>query len=118
MSEPDYSSWVKPVQWGKRWQLPNGHWLTSWEIELESLDATQLEAVAGAATDPEAGFTPHFTPHGAADLTVKVETVRRASEDDYFGMTYQLFRLIDARLGRIRFLQGSPREWWSIFRSG
>ncbi len=120
MPEPDYASWIKPRRWGKREQLPNGHWLTTWEIELESLDATQLEAVAAAATDLEAGFTPRLTPHGTADLTVKVETVRRATEDDYLGMTYQLLRLIDAQVGRVRVLQGSPREWWSPlpFRSG
>lgn len=118
MPEQDYTEWVKPVHWGKVEQQSNGHWLTTWEIELETLDGTRLEEVAEAATDPTAGFTPRFNPHGAGDLTVTIETTRWGMEVDYYGLTYQLFRLIDARLGRIRFLQGSPREWWSLFRSG
>lgn len=120
MPEPDYASWIKPVRWGKREQLSSGHWLTTWEIELESLDATHLEEVAAAVADPEVGFVAHLTLRGQAELVVTIETTRYRQGDDYSNRTYELFRLIDARVGRVHVLQGSPREWWSPFpfRSG
>jgi hypothetical protein len=117
MSEQDYASWVKPVHWGRLAQLPDGRWLTTWQIELEALDATQLQEVAAEAADPEAGFTARLAMQGRTDLVVTIVTRRWGMEVDYYGLTYRLFRLIDARVGRIRLLQGSPREWWSIFRS-
>jgi hypothetical protein len=111
-------TWLKPIQWGKLEQLPNGHWLTTWEIELETLDATLLAEVATAAADPDAGFTPRFIPQEQGNLVVTVETSRWGMEVDYYGLTYQLFRLIDSRVGRIRLIQGTPREWRNPFLSG
>lgn len=117
MPEPDYTaSMIKPVQWGKVAQLPGGHWQASWDIELETLDATRLEEVAEAATDAASGFTPRFTVYGETALLVTIETIRWSMEVEYYGLTYTMFRLIDARLGRISLLQGSPRDWWSPFR--
>lgn len=118
MPEHDYAAWLKPIRWGDLAQLPDGHWLTSWVIELESLDLTNLAEVAARATDPAAGFTPTLAPQGEANLLVTIETSRWGMEVDYYGLTYRLFTLIDSQLGRIRFIQGTPREWRNPFRSG
>ncbi|HEX6800616.1 MAG TPA: hypothetical protein VF116_23085 [Ktedonobacterales bacterium] len=112
-----WSGWPKPTRWGELTQLPNGHWRTTWQIALESLDATRVEDVAATATHRDAGFAVELTPHGQSDLMVTIDTSRWGQEVDYYGLTYELFRLIDSRLGRIRFIQGSPREWWSPFVS-
>ena len=117
MPEYDYAGWPKPTRWGELARLPDGHWLTSWKIELESLDLTNLAEVAASATNPEAGFTPTLTPQGDANLLVTIETSRWGMEDDYYGLTYRLFRLIDSQLGRIRFIQGDPRNWRNPFVS-
>lgn len=118
MPEQFDTSWVKPIRWGTLTQLPDGHWETTWDIEQESLDTTQLADVATAAADAEAGFTPRFTLRGETDLLVTVETVRWGMEVDYYGLTYRLCRLIDSQLGRIRLIQGTPREWRNPFRHG
>lgn len=118
MSVDDYARWIRPVRWGALVQLSEGHWRTTWEIELEALDVTGLDEVASGAADAEAGFTPRLSARGSVDLLVTVDTTRWAMELDYYDLTYRLFKVIDARLGRIRRIQGTPREWWRPFRSG
>src|SRR5258707_1587348 len=98
-------------------QLLTGHWRTSWALELEPLDAPHLHDAAAAAGDSEAGFMPSLTMQGQAEVLVTIETSRWGMELDYYDLTYRLFKLIDSRLGRIRFIQGTPRDWWSPFRS-
>lgn len=114
----DYLGWPKPNRWGNRTQLPDGHWRTTWSIDMETLDATGLDEVASLAADTEAGFTPRLSAQGPDELLVIIDTTRWAMEVDYYGLTYRLFKLIDARLGHIRHIQGTPREWWSPFISG
>jgi len=111
MPEHNFRAWPNPVRWGELAQLPDGRWLTSWTIELESLDLTNLADVVARATNLEAGFTPTLTPYGQANFLVTIETSRWGMESDYYGLTYQLFRLIDSQLGRVRFIQGAPRNW-------
>ena len=82
---------------------------------METLDATGLDEVASLAADAVAGFTPRLSAQSPVELRVTVDNTRWGLEDDYYGLTYQLFKLIDAQLGRIRLIQGSPREWWSAF---
>lgn len=118
MSEDDYTRWVKPTRWGEVVQLPDGHWRTTWTIELESPTSVDLAEITAMAADAEAGFTPRLSLQGTAELLVTIDTTRWGLEDDYYGLTYRLFKLIDAELGRIRFIQGSPREWWSPFMPG
>lgn len=118
MSKDDYAAWVKPIRWGEVAQLPDGHWQTTWNIEMETLDAAGLDEVAAMAADAEAGFTPRLSAPGPMELLVTVDTTRWGMEVDYYGLTYRLFKLIDERLGRIRLIQGTPREWRNPFRSG
>jgi hypothetical protein len=37
-------------------------------------------------------------------------------ELDYYALTYQLFLLIDRRIGRIRLINDTPRDSWQPFR--
>ncbi len=104
---------IYPRTWRRPVQVADGHWRMIWNIDLETRDMTGLDAVTALATKAEAGFTPHLHVQGASNLLVEVDTTRWGLEDDYFGLTFRLFHLIDSRLGRIRFIQGDPREWWS-----
>ena len=118
MSEDYDATWIKPIRWGERVQLPDGHWRTTWTIDMETLDMAGLGDVASLAADAEAGFTPRLRATGPVELLVTVDTTRWGMELDYYDLTYRLFKRIDARLGRIRLIQGTPREWWKPFRSG
>lgn len=118
MTEQFNADSIMPIRWGEVSELPNGYWLTSWTIDLETVDLSQFGSVADAATDTEAGFSPRLTQAGATTIAVTVETTRWGMELDYYDLTYRLLGLIDSRLGRIRSVQRTPREWWKPFRSG
>jgi hypothetical protein len=111
------ASMVYPIQWGKLAQLPDGHWQTTWELELEALAVDRLDRVAAAAADPAAGFSATLTTHGQNRLVLALDTVRWGMEDDYYALTYRAFGLIDAQVGRIRTIQGCPRDWYRPFRA-
>ncbi len=116
MSQQFDANSIRPVKWGDVRQLPTGHWLTSWLIELDAADASQLSAVAEAARDDRAGFYPQLTLGEPLMLEVEAETTHWSMELDYYELTYRLFTLIDSRIGRIRTIQGAPRDWWRPFR--
>jgi hypothetical protein len=118
MAEQFNADSIKPIRWGEVSELPNGHWLTTWTIDLESVDLSQFGSVVDAATDTEAGFSPRLTQTGPTTIAVAVETTRWGMELDYYDLTYRLLSLIDSRLGRIATIQGTPRDWWKPFRSG
>src|SRR5260221_8136694 len=111
MHEYDATS-IKPIRWGELVQLPNGHWRTSWALELDSLDATHLHDVAAAAGDSEAGFMPSLTIQGQAEVLVTIETSRWGMELDYDDLTYRLVKLIYSPLSPIRVIQGITPGLW------
>ena len=105
---------IRPVQWGEVSKSSSG-WTTAWDLVLESIDDRAIVDVESSGKDVGAGFEPKLT---VADdsLTIRVETARWGMELDYYALTYRLFEAIDARIGRIRTIQGSPRDWWQPFR--
>lgn len=111
------ASSIKPVQWGAVRQLPTGHWITTWQIELVAADPIRLPEIEEAARDDAAGFAPRLVLREPHALDAEIETVHRAMELDYYELTYRLFVMIDSRVGRIRSIQGSPRDWWQPFRN-
>ena len=116
MSQRFDASSIRPVRWGELRQLPTGHWLTTWRIDTISLDRARLPAVEDAARDDREGFYPALALAEPLVLEAAVETTRWGMELDYYELTYRLFSLIDSQVGRIRLIQGAPRDWWRPFR--
>ncbi len=110
--------WPKPTQWGVVAHLPDGRWRTTWTFEMDVLDETCIDEVVAAAAKPAAGFAVTLQPHKQNELVAVIDTNRWGMETDYYGFTYLLFKLIDTRVGRIRLIQGSPREWYPPFIRG
>ena len=108
---------IKPIRWGELFQVSPSCWQTLWTIDLELVDVSRLDEVASASYEPVAGFQAELTLQGPLTIGVSIETTRWGMELDYYGLTYRLFRLIDSRIGRIRLIQGTPRDWWQPFRS-
>ncbi|SRR5579875_1008475 len=107
--------WPKPTKWGEIENLAGGKWRTTWEFELEEIEITRLDEVALKASHPEAGFFVTLQSIGDSRLIAIIDTNRWAMEVDYYGFTFQLFKSIDRSVGRIRLIQGFPRDWYSPF---
>ncbi len=108
---------IKPIRWGTLVRLSPNRWRTTWTIELEAMDTSQIDEVVSAAYEPLAGFEAELTMPGPYTIIAVIETTRWGMELDYYELTYRLFRLINFRIGRIRFINGVPRDWWRPFRS-
>ncbi len=111
------ASSIKPIRWGEVRELPSGAWEAMWTIELETLDSSQVQEVADSAVNAEAGFSPTLTQVGSTTIAMAIETTRWSKELDYFELTYRLLTLIDSSIGKIRLVNGTPRDWWQPFRA-
>ncbi len=116
MSSEYKASDIKPIRWGKLVQLSPSHWQTSWTIDLESIDTSQIDGVISATYEPLAGFEAELTVQRPRTISAVIKTTHWGMELDYYELTYQLFRLINSRIGRIHLINGAPRDWWQPFR--
>lgn len=114
---PKYTaSEIRIIRWGEVVQLSPYRWQASWEIDLESIDVSRIDEVMSDAYEPFAGFEVELVVQGPLAIRAVIETTCWSMELDYYALTYQLFLLIDRRIGRIRLINDTPRDSWQPFR--
>lgn len=103
---------LSTMDWGPHRQLDSSEWLTTWPVDLEAdlENESTLEVAAARAADEAQGFGVRIEKCGDREIKVDVLTTEWALSDQYFALTYAMFRIVDATVGRIRTINGMPRD--------
>jgi hypothetical protein len=99
--------------WPKWVPSPRGGWQREWSLEFEH--DVDIYSTAGLS-DYELEATAELGPT-KRDITLTTRTTLDPMSDEiFFTAAFRLFLRIEERCGRLKSIQGQPRELWRPFR--
>lgn len=109
----EYSaSSIKKTTWGDITQLADGRWSTVWQLEFT---LPQPECTVEVISDSAVGFDAILKTVGRQG-NLNIITREHAMSGVNYPMTYKCFRVVNDNIGKIRTIQGKPRDWYAPFR--
>jgi hypothetical protein len=116
MPEDDYSH-VKVIKnkWPEWISVQNGCFTRHWVFEFEApLDVDRISSKGLSETHLAVDATVGASPT-ELKLTTTTNQNPRSDEIFYFAF-YRLFRRLEMELGKLKSIQGQPRDEWRPFR--
>jgi hypothetical protein len=116
MNNDNYNSTVFIKNSWPEWRpVGGGGWARQWTFEFETAVPDELiSSVSLSEPDLEVSVEPGASP---VELSVTTTTHANAWSDDiFFFVFYRLFERLEAKFGRLRAIQGQPRDLWRPFR--
>lgn len=105
---------IRPIRWGKVTRRPGGDWTTVWTIQLERASQPHALELTASHLGRSELFAIASVDHSV--VTLEVVSALDAMELHVMAATYELFLSLESSLGRIKSIQGTPRDWWQPFR--